>query len=226
MERNYDVAVALVSCATPFLNTINTLRVNSVQAELVKKHLSEKAQNNFLMIVDDKKGYFFSIGTICEQFCKYVLNQNVHPTLFSSKLWCTCFDVFNLTDLYHKIKVAIISKKLKICYNSVSPVRCYNEISRVSEFLQEDFAQIAAENSRIGYIWYQIIANTNMVIKLLQEAKFKPQDCSKKVLVKFIKNELSNLNYTSYCGIEKFETDISYRKLFIPKLLYILEEME
>ena len=226
MERNYDVAVALVSCATPFLNTINTLRVNSDQAELLKKHLSEKAQNNFLMIVDDKKGYFFSIGTICEQFCKYVLNQDIHPSLFSNKLWYVCFSLSNLTDFYHKIEIAIEAKKLKICYNSVSPVRCYNEILRVSEFLQADLVQIAAENSRIGYIWYQIIINTNMVIKLLQEAKFKPKDCSKKVLVQFIKNELSNLNYTSYCGIEKFETDISYRKLFIPKLLYILEEME
>lgn len=225
MERNYDIAHALISCAVPCQDAISVLRTTSFQTNLIEKYLSKHSFNNLLIIENRNKGCFYSNGIMCEKFNRIFFNKKIHLSYISGKMWSVHFDIDNDIELLQKINMAIYDKKFSITNCNIKNVRLYNEIANVCSYIQEDLQHIASENVHIAKIWSQIVINASAILKLLKDSDLDFKQCSHSTLTKFIRNNLEMLECNSFFGIEKFEEDISYRKIFIPKLLYVLEKM-
>lgn len=225
MERNYDVAHALISCAVPCQNAISILRTTPFQTNLIEKYLSKNTFNNLLIIENRNKGCFYSNGMMCEKFNRIFFNKKIRLSYISGKMWVVRFEIDNDIEFLQKINKAICDKKFSINTCNIKNVRLYNEIANVCSYIQEDLQHISSESAHIAKIWSQIIINASAVLKLLKDSDLDFKQCSQPALIKFIRDNLEMLECNSFFGIEKFEEDISYRKIFIPKLLYVLEKM-
>lgn len=225
MERNYDLAHALVSCAVPYQNAISVLKTTPTQSALIENYLCKNTFNNLLVIENRDKGSFYGNEIMCDKFNRLFLNKKSHISYVSAKMWSLHFDIDNDSEFLQKINAALCDKKFCLPNNSIKNMQLYNDIANVCQYLQEDLSKFGLENSHIAKIWYQIIVNAAAILKLLKDTHFELKKCSQETLVKLIKDDLEMLERRSFYGIEKFEEDISYRKLFIPKLLYTLQQM-